>query len=84
MIVAAAIQLIGEKKVYSFPAPARHHTIMHWMYDQGIKVLGQDIQGFVDSDLGFVDRKEAAFIAITQGQVKDLISPPNLYSEDLW
>jgi len=63
----------------TLPAPARHHDIL-WGFG---RVLPED-QGFLTSTGRYVDRKEAAQIAWAAEQVKTLIAPPNLYSEDLW
>lgn len=90
MIVAAAIRHQG--KVWALPAPARHHNIIHLMVQQGATeeqrglVHARGEQGFVDSDIGFVDRTEAARIAVAQGQVEKrrLHTNGQLYSEDLW
>lgn len=41
-------------------------------------------QGFMTSLGRFVGRKEAAKIALECGQITELYSPPNLYSEDIF
>lgn len=41
-------------------------------------------QGFMTSLGRFVGRKEGAEIALACGQITKLISPPNLYSEDIF
>lgn len=49
-IAAAACRLNGV--IYTLKPPARHHTILHWMYDQGlasIRCNGEN-QGFIDQD----------------------------------
>lgn len=80
MITAAACVIDGQ--IMSLPPPARHHTILHKYpltdgHDHGE-------QGFIDDQEGFVNRRRAAQIALEQGQIEKLISPPKLYSEDLW
>ena len=43
------------------------------------------IQGFVTSACRFVDRKEAAKLALASGQVNHLkFQPDELFSEDVW
>lgn len=89
-IVAAALK-IGEV-VYSVPRPGRHHTIMHalarsderhWL-EHG---LGREEQGFLTSEGRFVDRMEAALIAVSAGQAKASevsIRGNQLFSEEVW
>ena len=82
MIVAAAIKYKGV--VYAPPAPTRHHDIHHrWPMPEHDK----QIQGFIDSEHGFVDRREAAVIANRERQRPDTKhhQPPDvLLSEDAW
>lgn len=71
-------------KVIWAPRPCRHHVILVIAHQLGFPtILGED-QGFILKDGTWVDRKTAADIAIKSGQVKKLIAPPNLYSEDLF
>lgn len=85
-IAAAAIQT--RHGVRTLPPPARHHTLMAAEYDEhgpmpkGPREL--DCQGFVTSTRRFVNRVEAAAVAIAAGQIEALQWPPLLYSEDLW
>lgn len=80
MIVAVACFIDGE--VHALPAPARHHDVLH----QYPLTMGHEHgeQGFIDHDLGYVNRKIAGEIAIKEGQIEKLKWPPDLYSEDLW
>lgn len=80
-IIAAAIKLDG--KIFSVPKPGRHHDIIHKMVQDGVKPHA-GIQGFVTQSGKFVDRQTGAKIAISNGQVSKLLSPPELFSEDLW
>ena len=84
MIIGAAV--IGyDGVVVWLPPPARHHTIMRHMVDDlkhPIPINGK--QGFIDNEIGFVDRIRAAACAINCGQIDKLNWPPYLYSEDLW
>lgn len=82
MIVAAAIRRKG--KNYALPAPARHADIMR-RWDVGRD--GDHVQGFIDSEHGFVDRRDAALIANREGQRLDTDHHQIahvLFSEDVW
>jgi hypothetical protein len=48
--------------------------------------VGENIQGFLTNLDRFVDREEAAGIALAAGQVKDMgrFNPASLYSEDIY
>jgi hypothetical protein len=84
-IVAAAVMHGG--KVYSFPPPARHHTILHDMYEKGIRQDHTTEQGFLTDHDVFVRRKPAAMIARHAKQIpeKKKTDPQDiLFSEDLW
>jgi len=62
----------------------RHHNIIRQIVEEtGITPAG-GIQGFYTSEERFVDRIEAASIALKSGQIEKLQWPPNLYSEDLY
>ena len=83
LITAAAIK-IGEK-VWSLPSPARHHYIIPIINKElNVKTLPKCTQGFLTSLGFFVDRVEAAEIALDAKQLVELKSPPRLYTEDLW
>ncbi len=70
---------------FSVERPGRHHTIIHALVDLGMpKPINTEHTGFITSTGRFVDRKEAAIIALNAKQTDKLIAPPNLYSEDLW
>ncbi len=92
-IVAAALRIDGV--VWSLPPPTRHHTLNYaWASahqrkntttgEWELARLGEHDSGFLTSTRRFVDRPEAARIAIAAGQITALIAPPNLFSEDLW
>mgnify|MGYP001592498173 CR=1 FL=1 len=84
-IVAAAIVFKGT--IYTVPTPGRHHNVfalIREMTGANDVSVGEDGQGFVTSDRRFANRKEAAIIAISAGQISKLKWPPLLYSEDLW
>ena len=93
MIVSAAIRI--DTTVYGLPAPARHHDIIRWMKDNDIQRNGRPAeQGFIDDNLGFVNRIRARNIVISQEQAlapkpdgSPRTSPDHgryLFSEDLW
>lgn len=81
-VESAAILIDGT--VHSMLRPARHHDIIRRLAASGMDIPIQGEQGFVLDTGKFVARKAAARIAMKSGQCKDLIAPPNLYSEDLW
>lgn len=71
-----------EGSVISLPEPSRHYHIFGMLMDDELKVYYEE--GFLLENGEFVDRKEAAKIAIESGQAEGLISPPRLTSKDLW
>lgn len=82
-IVSVAISAFGI--VASLPAPARHGDVLRklWDFNQTV-VVGEDRQGFLTNTGRYVNRRDAAAIALAARQVDKLISAPDLYSEDLW
>jgi hypothetical protein len=81
-IVAAAVQFNGV--IFTIPKPARHHNIVHAMFYMGLPKLAQQEQGFLLDSGQYINRKDAAILALANGQVAELEAPPYLYSEDLW
>ncbi len=86
-IVGSAVKL-SDGRVYSVPKPGRHGHVFVMFKEMrergdGVPKEGQ-IQGFVTNTGRFVDRKEGAELALSNGQIKKLNWPPDLYSEDLW
>lgn len=81
-IVSVAISAFGF--IASLPAPARHGDVLKKLSYVNPTILGPGTQGFITSAGRFVNRRDAAVIALEQLQVEKLISPPELYSEDLW
>lgn len=84
MIIAAAIK-IGDR-VYALPAPKRHHDIIHMLADTGHKTPIVGVQGFIDDELGFMERVQAAHRAL---DIKQPMRDPvergaQLFSENLW
>ena len=66
----------------------RHHNCLYQMVAVTGKrqsEIGKEVQGFLTNKNRFVDRKEAAEIALKSGQIKKLTySSAELYSEDLY
>lgn len=79
-ITCVAIQYEGE--TYSLPAPNRHHHVIRLIGG----IHGPDIQGFLDDEGNFLNRKDALRVALDAGQVLDPanIRANRLFSEDLW
>lgn len=80
-IICAAIRVNG-KVIMGH----RHHCAIRTASEMPA-FKGMDVdkdQGFVTSAGRYVNREEAARIAIESGQIERLYWPPNLYSEDLW
>ena len=85
-IVAAALKV--NNIIVSAPPPARHHTLLHAIfntYGQRGPMIKTTDQGFVTSAGRFVGREEAALMAAAAGQIlKPKFQPTQLFSEDLW
>lgn len=69
--------------VVSLPKPARHHDLISLAH-QANKDTRLYEQGFLTTMGRFVDRMEAAEIALNSEQIESLKFPPDLFSEDLW
>lgn len=86
-IVAAAVKISG--LTISLPKPARHHDVintlanMFYRDNEAYFIVPPEMQGFLDSDGHFLNRKEAMLIAYAAGQTK-VTDRDELYSEDLW
>ena len=86
-VVAAAI--IGKDgKVYSLPAPARHHHVgQHMVRECGhpTPFPGGKAQGFLMSDGSFASREHAKGCAEYHGQLLTTAGKcRELFSEDVW
>lgn len=80
------VAIIFEGKVYSLPAPNRHHhVIRHIVEVTGSKCVDGD-EGFLDETGLFLEREPAKIRAEKTGQLKQQIDPHEslLFSEDLW
>lgn len=76
-IRSAAIRIHSTGMVITLPRPARHHTILHALFDMGVPELktADHTQGFIAGNGEFVDRHHAARLLGREGQ---------LFSEDVW
>ncbi len=88
MITHVAIRFQG--KVYSLPAPNRHHDVIRLIVDQtGVKTVDacDDDQGFLIDGKRYCRRKPALRHAQECGQLKPGTLGPKLgklCSEDVW
>ena len=82
MIIAAAI--FQEGVICSMPQPARHHDIIQGLVRMGLPTPIRGLQGFLTYTGDFLDRTDAAKVALDGGQITKLMAPPQLYTEDLW
>lgn len=79
----AAMKLASGLIVFA-PKPLRHSDIIHALAAAGMNTPIQGQQGFLTDEGYFVNRTEAARLALEAGQTKYLRAPPNLFSEDVW
>jgi hypothetical protein len=82
-IVAAAI-MSETGLILTLPKPARHHTIINMAHELNYPKTCQRYQGFITDTGRFVHRDEAAKLAVSNGQLKCVMIPDILFSEDLW
>lgn len=69
--------------IYHLPRPHRHADVIAQMVRESNDPSDGEF-GFLLDDGRFVDRDEAARIALANEQCAKLSAPPYLYSEDLW
>jgi hypothetical protein len=79
------VALKDNNKIYSLPAPNRHHDVIGMIGG----THGQEVQGFLDANGVFLNRKQAFLVAQATGQLNRREGPghyqgPELFSEDLW
>lgn len=77
----------GNDTIYALPKPNRHHDIFPLI--EGTGNYHTEIQGFLDDQGNFLDRREAFKHAVANMQLKRDPDPKlyqgiELYSEDLW
>jgi len=68
--------------VWAVPRPGRHSDVNRIAIRSGVRLAEGSVQGFVLSSGRFVDRLEAAKIALAAGQIEEPTDV--LYSEHLW
>lgn len=87
-ITHVAIRFQG--KVYSLPAPNRHHDVIRLIVetDPTVKTVNayEDDQGFLDADGRYLMRRQALYNAQVNNQIKPgtTIRAGRLFSEDIW
>lgn len=83
-VLASAI--VYSRRVWTLPAPCRHHDIIEAIYNSNGKgVDGTELQGFVDNNGAFLTREQAFVLARSVGQLVDSRTPgPILFSEEVW
>jgi len=81
-----SVALRKDDMIYSLPRPARHHDVIHKIYDViDRQVTSEYEQGFLDSEGMFMDRETAMVFAKKNNQIIRLpVMSETLYSEDLW
>lgn len=80
-IAAAACLFLGE--VHHVPRPGRHADVLrHMLESTGRTLAGSETQGFLTDRGRFVDRREAAKIALAAGQIPNAVD--ELFSENVW
>jgi hypothetical protein len=74
-------------KVYSLPAPSRHHHVIAEILKQNpdVHTISNDEQGFLDESGTFLNRKQALASALWNNQIKSgvIIRYEMLFSEDV-
>ena len=80
-----AVAITQDGIVYTLPRPNRHHNVIALIVDRVGKYRPYNgEQGFITNKGRFVDRVEAADIALACGQVLKLMDSGELFSEDVW
>lgn len=79
------VAIFYNETLYTLPKPNRHHDVIRMIGG----IYGNHIEGFVDSDGNFLNRRAAMKRAIATGQFKRPTNPKlyqgeDLFSEDLW
>jgi hypothetical protein len=78
--------LSPEGTVYALGAPARHHHLIRWLCERGVRGTMDYEQGFIDDRGRFLRRVVAARVAEEAGQLlaNATCRGRHLYSEDVW
>ena len=82
--ITGVAMTLNDGNVISLPKPNRHHNLFPLAKEKGYKKPYVGVQGFVTSTGRFVDRSEGAELALRNGQITKLKTPPDLFSEDMW
>lgn len=84
-ILMAAILHTGNGQIWAVQQPGRHHHVCWTMDMMHVPGHFMSTQGFLTSYGRYVDRKEAALIAVSANQLLDMQNhPTRLFSEDVW
>jgi hypothetical protein len=79
------VAIMQQDRIYSLPKPNRHADVIRMMIvEHGMEGPMTGIQGFLTEIGGFMNRKDAAKLAVDTRQVKNLSVEGELFSEDLW
>lgn len=81
------VAIIFQGKTYSLPTPPNRHPHVIWMINAATGLpVDHDIQGFLDDQGIFLDRKAAMVHARACNQLRDPAHCTSdiLFSEDLW
>ena len=83
-----SVGIMFDSKLYSCPAPDRHHHVLRLIYAEhgSNRNCNISVQGFVNNKGEFLDRKDALVVALRANQVIDpnSVRANQLFSEDLW
>lgn len=76
-------------QVFSLVRPNRHMHVYEFLISPKYPDLGTDdehvVEGFITSELEFLDREQAMELALANGQIKaPQFNDRELFSEDLW
>ena len=75
----------SDGSVFTLGRPSRHNDIIKYIVDLGEKKPIRGEQGFTTTKGRFLDRRQAAALALMTGQIEALRFHKNqLFSEDLW
>jgi hypothetical protein len=84
-ILMAAVLHTGTGQIWAVEQPGRHNHVCWTMDMMHVPGHFMSTQGFLTSYGRYVDRKEAALIAVSANQLLDMQNhPTRLFSEDVW
>jgi len=80
-----------DDKIWSLPKPNRHHNVLRMINNLFVdRNYETEVQGFLDSNGRFLNRKDAFILAESNGQLDrsnhgdNCYNGNELFSEDLW